>query len=61
MLLNRAYNELIVSANKVKWILNTLKPFKAAGRDKISPVIVQEGAKVLLKPLVNVFRDSMIF
>ncbi len=51
----------IVDEKGVKWAIETFKPFKAAGPDKIFPALLQHGLEIITKPLTNIFIVSIAF
>lgn len=48
----------IMTYRKVKWAINSLKPFKSSGKDGIQAVLIQKGQDILTPLLVHLFRWS---
>ena len=49
----------IFTKDKVIWAVNSFKPFKTAGGDKISPKMIQEALPSILDELVRLFIGSL--
>ena len=45
--------------SKIKWEINTFKPFKLAGRDEIIPALLQQGLDHLTTHLCRIFRACL--
>jgi hypothetical protein len=48
----------VINPPKVKWAIESFKPFKSAGTDEIFPALLQKGLDILLPHLVKVFKWS---
>lgn len=51
----------VVDHNKLKWALSTFQPYKAPGPDGIYPILLQEGANVLVPHLSRLYRACIAF
>jgi hypothetical protein len=49
----------IIDQSKIKWAINTLKPFKSAGTDKIVPALLQQEVDYLTTHLCRIFRACL--
>lgn len=49
---------IVIRPGFVRWAINSFRPYKAAGLDGVSPVLLQRGADVLIPLLVKIFRAS---
>ncbi|XP_067216927.1 uncharacterized protein [Linepithema humile] len=49
----------IVMPEKVKWAINTFKPYKSAGPDGVFPALLQEGLEQIVGPLTQTLRASI--
>jgi hypothetical protein len=52
---------VIINQAKIRWALNTFKPFKSAGTDEIVPALLQHGADLLVPHLCRIYRASMAY
>jgi hypothetical protein len=46
---------------KIRWGLNTVRPFKSAGTDGIVPALVQHEAELLVSKICLKYRARMAF
>lgn len=51
----------IVSPKNIRWAINTFQPFKAAGKDKIFPAMLQHAVSIIVNPLHKIFTASLVF
>jgi hypothetical protein len=51
----------VINLSKIRWALNTFKPFKSAGTDGIVPVLLQQGVEHLVPHLCRIFRACMAY
>lgn len=49
----------LITAEKVKWTINTFHPKKSHGMDKILPVLIKETRESITPHLVNIFRAAL--
>ena len=49
----------IFTESKVKWAIESFEPFKAPGKDVSFPALLQQGKKILIPYLVDIFRASL--
>jgi hypothetical protein len=49
----------IIDQSKIKWAINTLKPFKSAGTDEIVPALLQQEVDYLTTHLCRIFRACL--
>ncbi|XP_039306377.1 uncharacterized protein LOC120359948 [Solenopsis invicta] len=49
----------IVKPGKVRWAINTFKPFKSAGPDQVFPALLQEGLELVVGPLTRTLRACL--
>ena len=52
------YSKKVFTEERIKWAIETFKPFKSAGKDEIFPALLQEGLKILLPVLEVIFVFS---
>ena len=45
-----------ITCGRVVWAIDSFAPYKSPGMDEIFPALLQEGLKVLIPYLVNIFR-----
>lgn len=48
----------IFTANKVKWAIESFKPYKSPGDDGIFPALLQRGFDIVLPTILKIFRAS---
>ena len=48
----------IIDRSKIKWAINTFKPFKLAGTDEIVPALLQQGVEYLTTPMQNLLEHA---
>ena len=46
----------VINTIKIKWAIDTFKPFKSPGIDGVIPVLLQKGIDLLVIPLCHIFR-----
>ena len=50
----------IISTQTVQWAINKFEPYKAPGPDGVYPCLLQQGSEVITKPLVRIFKASLL-
>ena len=57
---NRVFSRsgVIFDKQKVRWAVNSFKPFKSPGCDGIIPAMIQQSLETILDPLIDLFRAS---
>jgi hypothetical protein len=53
--------KIVINQSKIKWALNTFKPFKSAGTDEIVPALLQQGVEYLSPHLSYIQSLSSIW
>lgn len=51
----------VVDHDRIKWALTTFRPYKAPGPDGVYPILLQEGANVLIPHLSRLYRACLAF
>ena len=51
--------EEVVSLEKIKWSIKSFKPFKAAGTDKIYPIMLQRADEEIYNILQKIFKACL--
>jgi hypothetical protein len=51
----------VIKQSKIRWVLNTFKPYKSAGTDEIVPALLQQGTEHLVPHLCRIFRDCIVY
>lgn len=51
----------IFTPEKIKWAINSFKPFKSAGVDKVFPALLQQGLEILMPAIIRIFKASFIW
>jgi hypothetical protein len=49
----------VIHQSKIKWVINTFKPFKLAGIDEIVPALLHQGVDRLTTHLCRIFRACL--
>lgn len=49
----------VINVNKIKWAINSFKPYKSPGPDNIYPVMLQKGPEILNNKICNILRSSL--
>ncbi len=52
--------ERIVTTKRLRWAIGKFKPFKSAGDDGVFPALLKESGEILLKPLCEILRSSLV-
>jgi hypothetical protein len=52
---------IVINQSKIRWALNTFKPFKSAGTDEIVPALLQQGMEYLSPHLCCIFRACLAY
>ena len=55
VLLKKLIDKLI-TPERVRWAIQTFKPFKSSGIDKIIPALIKESDNSLIQTLVSIYR-----
>jgi hypothetical protein len=53
--------KIVINQSKIRWALNTFKPFKSAGTDEIVPTLLQQGMVHLAPHLCCIFRACLAY
>jgi hypothetical protein len=53
--------KIVINQSKIRWALNTFKPFKSAGTDEIVPAFLQQGVEHLSPHLCCIFRACLAY
>jgi hypothetical protein len=53
--------KIVINQSKIRWALNTFKPFKSAGTDEIVPAHLQQGMEYLSPHLCRIFRACLAY
>jgi hypothetical protein len=53
--------KIVINQSKIRWALNTFKPFKSAGTDVIVPAFLQQGVEHLSPHLCCIFRACLAY
>jgi hypothetical protein len=53
--------KIAINQSKIRWALNTFKPFKSAGTDEIVPTLLQQGVEYLSPHLCRIFRACLAY
>jgi hypothetical protein len=51
----------VINQSKIRWALDTFKPFKSAGTDEIVPTLLQQGMEHLAPHLCCIFRACLVY
>jgi hypothetical protein len=51
----------VINQSKIRWALNTFKPFISAGTDEIVTALLQQGAEHLVPHLCRIFRACIAY
>jgi hypothetical protein len=51
----------LINQSKIRWVLDTFKPFKSAGTDGLVRVLLQQGAEHVVPNLSHIFRACMAY
>jgi hypothetical protein len=52
-------SRMVTDQSKIRWTINTLKPFKLADTDGIVPALLQKGVDHLVTQLCHIFRACL--
>jgi hypothetical protein len=50
----------IVTKEKVEWAIRTFSPYKSAGMDGVSPIMLQKSPKWVIERLTTIFQECLI-
>jgi hypothetical protein len=53
--------KVLITQSRIKWALDTFKPYKSAGTDGIVPALLQHGAELLVPHLCRIYRASRAY
>jgi hypothetical protein len=53
-------SKVLITQSRIKWALDTFKPYKSAGTDGIVPALLQHGAELLVPHLCRIYRACMM-
>jgi hypothetical protein len=56
---NWKLSKRVILQSKIRWAINTFKPFKLAGTDGIVPALLQQGVNYLTTHLCQIFRACL--
>jgi hypothetical protein len=51
----------VINQSRIRWELGTLRPFKAAGSDKIVPALLQQGGEQIVPHLCHIYRACLAY
>lgn len=49
-------SEAIVTESRLKWAIDSFKPYKSAGKDGIYPIVLQKASYAIIRPLKGILR-----